>query len=149
VSGIYLYFSEENMFFHNNLINNAEQVRLYSYTGQNTWDNGCEGNYWSDYWTGVDLDLDGIGDKPYVIGQSNIDNNPLMNLYWNPCDINHDLIVGMQDLDKAAKAYGSQPGGPLWNPHADITGPEHLAPDNRVDMRDIGLIGRNFGEMHL
>ena len=30
-------------------------------------------------------------------------------------------------------------------PPADITGPVHLVPDGKVEMRDIGLIARNFG----
>jgi nitrous oxidase accessory protein NosD len=45
-----------------------------------TWDNGKEGNYWSDY-NGTDADGDGIGDTPYVIDVLNQDRYPLMQSY--------------------------------------------------------------------
>jgi hypothetical protein len=43
----------------------------------NSWDNGVEGNYWSDY-HGADANRDGIGDTPYLIDETNKDNYPLM-----------------------------------------------------------------------
>lgn len=42
-----------------------------------TWDNGKEGNYWSDY-AGIDANGDGIGDIPYVIDVLNQDRFPLV-----------------------------------------------------------------------
>jgi hypothetical protein len=44
---------------------------------ENRWDNGVEGNYWSNY-TGVDQYHDGIGDVPYVLSADDADNYPLM-----------------------------------------------------------------------
>ncbi|TSA57077.1 hypothetical protein D4R42_02305 [bacterium] len=41
------------------------------------WDNGSEGNYWSNY-NSTDTNGDGIGDKPYIINENNQDNFPLM-----------------------------------------------------------------------
>ncbi len=40
--------------------------------GKNYWDNGTIGNYWSDY-TGYDINNDGIGEVPYVIGYVPLD----------------------------------------------------------------------------
>ena len=42
-----------------------------------TWDDGREGNYWSDY-NGSDIDFDGIGDIAYVFDPQNQDRYPLM-----------------------------------------------------------------------
>jgi parallel beta-helix repeat protein len=85
-TGIYLYQSRNNTIYHNNFIQNRDQV--YSEESINTWDGGYPfgGNYWSDY-TGNDtlsghnqdqLGSDGIGDTPYVIDENNKDSYPLM-----------------------------------------------------------------------
>jgi parallel beta-helix repeat protein len=91
--GIYLDSStgylSYNSIFHNNFINNTNQV--YSSNSANVWDDGYPsgGNYWSDY-NGTDsysgayqnvTGSDGIGDTPYVIDANNTDNYPLMNPY--------------------------------------------------------------------
>ena len=74
------FYSHNNLFYHNNFINNSQQARN---TGNNFWDNGTEGNYWDDY-SGNDADGDGIGDVPYVISGTNQDNYPFMNPNgWN------------------------------------------------------------------
>jgi parallel beta-helix repeat protein len=70
----YPYF-RYNRVYHNDLEANTTQAwDLHA----NYWDNGYPsgGNYWADY-TGVDSDMDGIGDTPYTFtgGQ---DNYPLM-----------------------------------------------------------------------
>jgi nitrous oxidase accessory protein len=64
-----------NTFYRNTIINNDENVE--SSTSVNFWDNGKEGNYWSDY-NGTDNNGDGIGDTPYIIDENNQDNYPLM-----------------------------------------------------------------------
>jgi parallel beta-helix repeat protein len=48
-----------------------------------TWDDGGEGNFWSDY-NGTDSNDDGVGDTPYVIDVQNQDRYPLMHLVANP-----------------------------------------------------------------
>jgi parallel beta-helix repeat protein len=74
--GILLNTSFNNIFLQNNFINNS--IQISSLGGSiNVWDNGVSGNYWDDY-TGADSGGDGIGDTPYVIGENNIDNSPLM-----------------------------------------------------------------------
>ena len=143
--------THNNRFYHNNFLNNTNQVSVPSsgyQRGPNSWDNGCEGNYWSDY--GVidnSTPCDGIGDAPYIIDENNQDNCPLMNPHWNPCDINHDLKVNIKDVATAAVAFGSSPNHPKWNPHADITGEEHFVPDGRIDIGDIATVALHFGEV--
>lgn len=55
-------------------------------------------------------------------------------------DVNGDGKVDMKDIAIVAKAFGTVPGDPRWNPEADING------DDKVDMKDIALIARNFGK---
>ena len=72
-AGIVLGGNNDNTIHHNNFIHNPEQV--YSYNSSNTWDNGAEGNYWSDY-TGKDQNGDGIGDTH--LPHKGFDYHPLM-----------------------------------------------------------------------
>jgi parallel beta-helix repeat protein len=76
--------SYDNLFFHNNFVNNGINVIA---SGTNQFDIGYPrgGNYWSDY-NGTDDDDDGIGDKPYIIDENNIDHYPLMSP-WAPPDL--------------------------------------------------------------
>jgi parallel beta-helix repeat protein len=81
--------ASNNMIYHNNFINNQKDMDdahslapwLYEIS-VNYWDNGEEGNYWSDY-NGTDNNGDGIGDSPHFVYENNQDNYPLM----NPVDI--------------------------------------------------------------
>jgi len=63
-------------------------------------------------------------------------------IQWDPCDVNYDLKVDVKDIAIGAKAFGSFPSHPLWNPHADIN------QDNKVDIKDIALIAKNFGKTY-
>ena len=85
-----------------------------------------------------------IWDHPYLVDENNQDNYPLVSPYWywsNPMtgDINKDMVVDMKDISLAAKAFGTYPDNPRWNPVADIN------EDNRVDMRDLATVAKDFG----
>jgi len=71
-----------NTIYHNNVVNNALQV-FADTDSVNSWDNGVEGNYWSNY-NGTDNDGDGIGDTLYVIDENNQDYYPLMTEFIIP-----------------------------------------------------------------
>lgn len=69
---------------HNSFVNNIRQLggclcqQQYNASEPiHTWDDGKEGNYWSDY-NGTDANGDGIGDTPYVFDPQNEDRYPLM-----------------------------------------------------------------------
>jgi parallel beta-helix repeat protein len=75
---------EDNIIHHNNFVNNTVQAKANEGSSPvNSWDNGAEGNYWSNY-NGTDSNGDGIGDTPYIIDENNRDNYPLMELYTIP-----------------------------------------------------------------
>ena len=78
--GIYLFGpSYNNTIYHNNLINNTKSAYIHTCnhnSPKNFWDNGFEGNYWSNY-TGIDSDHDGIGNSWHIIDQNNTDHRPL------------------------------------------------------------------------
>ncbi len=65
--------------FENNIVQlNGCECKDYNTTeSPHNWDNGFQGNYWSDY-DGTDANNDGIGDKRYVIDVLNQDRYPLM-----------------------------------------------------------------------
>jgi nitrous oxidase accessory protein NosD len=76
-----------NYVYHNNFINNTKQVDLCigsaSPIFNNVWDDGKEGNYWSDY---KGKGGNGVGSTPYIIDANNQDRRPLVNL-WGPPSI--------------------------------------------------------------
>ena len=77
--GIWLESSSDNRFWHNSFDNNAQQVYINEFV-HNFWDDGSEGNYWSNY-TGVDSNHDGIGDTAHSIYIYNTDRYPLMGIF--------------------------------------------------------------------
>lgn len=139
---IYLTDSKGNVLYHNSFLvdEGPNIISIDELSINNTWDNGCEGNYWSDY-AGVDNDNDGIGDAPYHVDINNTDNYPLISLYWDPADINHDLDVDIFDVVSACAAYSSTPSDPHWNCHCDIAEPYGI-----IDIFDIVMICMSYGE---
>ena len=73
--GIFSFVSNGSVFYRNNFFNNTSQVFSYNSTND-VWDNGAEGNFWSDNVV-EDLNGDGISDIPYVIDANNTDYHPL------------------------------------------------------------------------
>jgi parallel beta-helix repeat protein len=87
---------QNNVLYHNNFMNNApfslEYQRLqvsmpgiddqHLTANRDFWDNGSEGNYWSDYTTrypnATEKSNQGVGDTPFVINDNNIDRFPLL-----------------------------------------------------------------------
>jgi len=85
--GVQLGYTSGNKCYNDNFVNNTQQAFVQVPIGGvsigNVWDNGFEGNYWSDY-NGTDSNQDGIGDTPYIIDANNIDHFPLMAQYVIP-----------------------------------------------------------------
>lgn len=54
-------------------------------------------------------------------------------------DLNGDDKVDMRDVGVEARAFGSFPGHPRWNPDYDLNG------DDMINMRDVALVVKNFG----
>jgi parallel beta-helix repeat protein len=82
-NGIYLYYSQNNTFVHNNFLCNTNPVYDVGDLS-NIWDNGVEGNYWSNYEDkypdSVEFDTSGVWNTPYVLDGKNQDNYPLVNI---------------------------------------------------------------------
>jgi predicted deacylase len=57
-----------------------------------------------------------------------------------PWDVNQDGAVDMHDISIVARAFGSTPSSPNWNPAADVNG------DGTVNMADLAMVVRHFGE---
>jgi nitrous oxidase accessory protein len=132
----YFPVGDNNTFYRNSFVDNVEQIdtnpNLEASDGEpwtahhgGRFDDGNEGNYWSDY-DGGDANVDGIGDSPYVIDENRQDNYPLM----TPFDISSIII----ELPEWAYALPYPLPSPLplppsenmysGNPNADGTPPE-------------------------
>jgi len=96
--GTYHTHSNYNLIYRNNIVQNVYGQALIYDASTERWDNGGEGNYWSDY-KGADLysgpyqnetGSDGIGDTHYIIDATNRDRYPLKKAYPWPA---HDIAV--------------------------------------------------------
>jgi len=81
--GLALYGSEQNLIHHNSFFNNGRSIGLYE-SGNNTWDDGFEGNYWDSYMglddgNGSRVAGDGVGDTD--LPSLSVDYRPLI----SPC----------------------------------------------------------------
>jgi nitrous oxidase accessory protein NosD len=112
--------TNDNTFYHNNFVNNKIQAWDYTSSTTNNFDNGKEGNYWSDY-NGTDSNNDGIGDTPFrptyvytyhtgeKITKCNPDNYPLM----APFDID-SITVELPEWAQERIALNLIPEFPSW-----------------------------------
>ena len=55
-------------------------------------------------------------------------------------DVNKDGIVDMKDIAIVARAFGTTPTSPRWNPNADLNR------DLEVDVHDLSLVCRDFAK---
>jgi len=135
VYGVYTEYSNNNVIHHNNFIDNMDNAHD-SYS--NSWDDGSQGNYWSDY-TSEDTDGNGIGDTPYnILGGNNQDNFPLMCPWpWIPGDLDHDGDVDISDLGQLLANYGMTEGATYEE--GDLDG------DGDVDLSDLAVLLANYG----
>jgi parallel beta-helix repeat protein len=120
------YPSSNNKFYHNNFIDNANQVEINPNTSVNSWDGGYPtgGNYW-DNWrtddalTGKNQDQpggDGIDDKSYIIDNNNIDHYPLRHLV-SSSEIRITSITYTIPVDATEYQYtdtGGTPGAGMY-----------------------------------
>lgn len=76
----------DNTIHHNNFINNqvnqSLQVSIPWPANPNVWDDGADGNYWSEYQSrypnASEVGSTGVGDTPFFINENNIDDFPLL-----------------------------------------------------------------------
>lgn len=65
--------------------------------------------------------------------------NGIINVIWMVPDVNGDGRIDMRDIAVAAKAFGTFPGNPRWNPWVDFN------QDGKIDMKDIATSAVIFG----
>ena len=103
--GVLVGDSSNNIFYKNYFINIKEnpvsdQANTTDFFSDNIWDNGFEGNYWSDY-VGEDHDNDNIGDSVFFLYGENIDNFPLLN--YPKISINPENII--EETDSSSQTF--------------------------------------------
>lgn len=130
-------YCSNNIFYHNNVINNT--VQAYLIDTDNKGDSNGEGNYWSDH-NPPDQEEDKIGDAVYVIDENNIDNYPLIYPYATAhvSDLNRDGKVNIIDITIVAKAFKSKPGDLAWNAFADMD------ESGIINIIDIARVAKEF-----
>jgi len=71
--GVLVNASSSNLFTGNDFVENRAHV-LLSGAGSNSWDDGSNGNFWSDLWEDA---KSGRPLGPYAVGEGNVDRHPL------------------------------------------------------------------------
>jgi len=140
--GINLVPSNNNTIYHNNFVENSQQ--LGGSDTSNTWDNGAEGNYWSDY-TGLDdgsggrVAGDGVGDTD--LPHQGVDYYPLI-VPWGPIPVvwnsstypvklvSNSTVSAFQFLQPNKRIVFDVTGPPGTVGYCNITIPKTLLRDN-------------------
>jgi parallel beta-helix repeat protein len=133
--------SSPNNTFLNNSIGHVTNYGGYA----NIWDNGYEGNYYSEYVMSYpnasEIDASSIWNTPYVIDANNQDNHPRMfPIVHYVGDVNSDGIVDVLDGIHAASAFGSYPQQANWNMEVDLNY------DGLIDIFDFIILSGRFGK---
>lgn len=116
--GLAFMWTDNNIVYQNNFVDNTKQVAGGPepiFSGGNgvrysicQWDDGGEGNFWSDY-NGTDANRDGIGDTPYIVNEKNTDNYPIVNPTTTP-ELNLPAVD--DDFPSASSTPTAQPPNP-------------------------------------
>jgi PKD repeat protein len=64
----------------------------------------------------------------------------VLNVTLKAYDFDGNGKIDMKDIRRVAKAFGSYPGDPNWDPVVDVNG------DGKIDMKDIRPVAKNFGQ---
>lgn len=91
-----------NVLYHNNFIISTRNGPVWGDNKANSWDNGQEGNYWSDY-NGSDWNFDGKGDTPYAIMSETLGNGGAV-----------DIVIGYDNHPLMAPFDISSVEVPVW-----------------------------------
>ena len=149
--GVSLLETDNNLIYHNNFIGNTKQVsgnKEPDWSGGSEirystcqWDDGKEGNYWSDY-NGTDTNHDGIGDRPYIINEKNADNAPLM----SPVSISEFTFPSLNEnypsstpTVTASPSPSPTPTATPPNPESFLTG-QVIAASSALTVAIVGLL---------
>jgi len=79
------------------------------------------------------VDADGRSDQVSALVQ-------VLNVTLKMYDVNGDGKIDLKDVYRVAKAYGSFPGHPRWDPACDFN------KDNKVDLKDYYPVCKNYGK---
>ncbi len=113
------YNNTHHNFYKNSFISNA--IHAMDNGVDTTWNNSEFGNYW-DTFSGVDMDLDGIADSPYIIDANITDYRPLMVANFSLLDDNDgDTLSDYIEINGSLNPFNGESTDP-YNPDTDGDG---------------------------